>query len=188
VASRINFVFLITTDGSRQEELHKLVTSSLHGYQIALFLLLQNGAKLSSDLRAIMPAKTVLMYEEGKIPLSVARNRLLNELELRGKDMSIDTRTVVLLSDDDCWYPKDFFANFPNFEDIGICRALDPQTGKHFATFNLEKRRGSSFMSSWELMFYGVSISFLFRYGVIKGMRFKENIGLGNKISQGEES
>jgi hypothetical protein len=182
------FVFLITTDGSRQAELHRLITSSLHGDQIAVFLLLQNGANLSPELQASLPTQTVLLHEAGRIPLSVARNRLLDQLELHENAMGIDGRAVVLLADDDCWYPEDFFTNFPNFEAVGVCRALDPETGKHFSTFNLENRSGSSRLSPWELMFYGVSISFLFRYEAIKGMRFKQNIGLGNKISQGEES
>lgn len=188
IETKQNFVFLITTDGSREDELRRLISSSLNSARIAIFLLLQNGAKLSSEMQEILPAKTVVLLEEFRIPLSIARNRLLDHVEKHEAAMGVDRDAVVLLADDDCWYPKEFFDDFPDFDGIGVCRAMDPESGKHFSTFSLTARREKSFLGRWELMFYGVSISFLFRYGTIKGMRFKENIGLGNKISQGEES
>jgi hypothetical protein len=183
-----SFVFLITTDGSRDKEMERLVDSFAYVDSAAVFLLLQNGAELPRSLAARLPVQNVLLRDERKIPLSVARNRLLDEVEAYAQAFKIGAQTVVLLADDDCWYPEEFFTRFPAFDEIAVCQALDPESGKHFSTFNLSKRRAKTPLASWELMFYGVSISFLFRYDAIRGMRFKENIGLGNKVSQGEES
>jgi hypothetical protein len=182
------FILIVTTDGRRSQEFVRLLRSIPCGEKIALFILLQNSAMLAEEVKELLPIDTVMLYEAGIVPLSVARNRLLSAVEQYEKKYTINENSIVLLADDDCWYPIEFFDHVPAFVDVAVCRALDPESGKHFSTFNIEKRKAGSALAPWELMFYGVSISFLFRYGAIKGMRFKENIGLGNSISQGEES
>lgn len=183
-----NFAFLITTDGSRPAELERLLASCQKAGRAAIFLLLQKNSDLSTSALSLLPSRSRILRDDRIIPLSVARNRMLDELEKCQDEFFIDASTVVLLTDDDCWYPESFFENFEQFKDVGVSKALDPDSGKHFSTFDLAKRDRKKPLAAWELMFYGVSISFLFRYAAIKGMRFKENIGLGNKISQGEES
>jgi len=185
---KTNFVFIITTDGSRPIELERLIGSFAQVDNAAVFMLLQNGSALPESVRESLPQRTVILHDTRRIPLSIARNRLLDQVDAHELGFGIDSKTVVLLADDDCWYSDEFFARLPDFADVGVCQAVDPESGKHFSTFNLLKKAGKRYLSPWELMFYGVSISFLFRYEAIKGLRFKENIGLGNKISQGEES
>jgi hypothetical protein len=183
-----DFAFLITTDGSRPAEVERLLESCRKAGQAAIFLLLQNNAELSQATVSLLPARTKILHEKRRIPLSAARNLMLDALETHQHEFFIDASTIILLTDDDCWYPESFFFRVKNFKDVAVCKALDPASGKHFSTFDLMKRSGNAPLARWELMFYGVSISFMFRYGVVKGMRFKENIGLGNIISQGEES
>jgi hypothetical protein len=182
------FAFLITTDGSRSSELERLLASCKYAPEAAVFLLLQKGAQLSETVATLLPLRSTILYDDQLVPLSVARNRMLDALDKQCEEFSIDANTIVLLTDDDCWYPVTFFEKVPSFKNVAVCKAIDPESGKHFSTFDLTKRRGTKPLATWELMFYGVSISFLFRYGSIMGMRFKENIGLGNRISQGEES
>lgn len=186
--ARTDFVFVVTTDGSRPKEFARLLDSVLRAKSAAFFILLQRGAVLPPDVSRVLPERTVVLSDPEIIPLSVARNRLLDAISLREEAFGIHSRTLVLLADDDCWYSDDFFHDFDMDGEVAVCAARDPANGKHFSTFDITRRRSKAPLAAWELMFYGVSISFVFRYSAVRGMRFKPNIGLGNKISQGEES
>jgi hypothetical protein len=185
---RTDFAFVITTDGSRKLEFVRLISSTLNAPNAAYFILLQRDIVLDDETLKLLPKRTTILRDKKVIPLSVARNRLLVAMSEKEVAYGIDNHTVVLLADDDCWYSEDFFLSFPQLGEVGVFRAIDPSSGKRFSTLNLEKRRLSGSLSRWELMFYGVSISFWFRYSVVRGAFFNENIGLGNEICQGEES
>ena len=177
-------ILLVTTNGSRAYELDRLISSVQNNDSILLLLLYQAGAKELNDL----PKNVMAYYSDKQMPLSTARNFLLSAIPELINDNLLNDDSYVILADDDCWYPDDFFHRADLNDDGYIFSIVDPEKNKIFTTFDLRKRRTLKKIKPYEFMFYGASISIAVKYKFIKGIFFHSKLGLGNKINQGEES
>ncbi len=182
-----NFILLVTTDGSRERELDRLLRSVSQSENLLILLLLQ-GCEFTINHNLHHSSQLKTIATKNRIPLSTARNIMLDYLSSLKNDGLDLRKSYVLLSDDDCWYSDNFFDNAHFNSAAHIFHVEDPENKKTFSTWNLKKRKKQKEIKNWELMFYAVSISIAIKYDLAEKIRFNEKIGLGNEISQGEES
>lgn len=184
----LNYILLVTTDGNRPTELNRLFESIPAGHHILIALLEQCGSE------TIFPPnkwRIIRLSSPERIPLSVARNRLLDHLSKQIDPDDIGPETRLILSDDDCWYSPDFF----NIERKSIAHgailvhpAFDPSNGRAFAVTDVRKLPCYTQISPEQLLYCATSIGIDMPASLGLRLRFNEKIGLGCKISQGEET
>lgn len=129
---------------------------------------------------------TVKEYKTGGIvPLSIARNIALDNM-YKNEMLCVDN-ALVMFVDDDAWFPVDTINQLLS-EDIGTycLRTIDPECKKSFN--GLSYTDGE--VRGWHLIHDICSICLVVPYKKIcdEKLYFNEKLGLGNTISQGEES
>lgn len=180
------FTLIATSNGKRPAELARLLNSIESEEHLLLVLLMQSGTPAPPTPADFRPTLRVIACERA-LPLSQARNRMLDHIANDAELQALARGSQLMLADDDCWYPAGFFRRPPLGDAIHIFDARDPDIDRPFATFDLRKRSARE-MARWELMFYAVSIAIAVPYDLCSNRRFHEDFGLGNRISQGEES
>lgn len=182
-----SFLLIATTDGRRPLELERLIESVASCSNVTLIILFQNDSEPPPPKST--QANLVFLRSHLSLPLSDARNIILNHIKQTPTLENIAKRSVLMLADDDCWYPNGFFGRTEHLDSaIHIFNAKDPQLNRSFSTFDLSKKQPQSILRPWELMFYAVSISIGIPYSICESLRFHESFGLGHQASQGEES
>jgi hypothetical protein len=178
---------LVTTDGSRPHELAQLLASvaGVEGAQVVLAL--QNGAPAPILAPAFKP-KLLLLEVAGRVSLSEARNRMLDALEASEGFRRRAIGGHVFFADDDCWYADGFFDRLELRSGAHLFATVDPESGRTFTAFALANRSPTRPLARWELMFYAVAIAFAVPYVHCQRLRFHPDLGLGARVSQGEES
>ena len=121
----------------------------------------------------------------GIVPLSVARNLALEYL-YQLKDFNFSSCFTMFI-DDDAWYPNDTLDFLSKTEvNAYAIQTIDPEINKSFinSKFNGKEIKGYHLISDI------CSICLIVPFDILKenNFYFHEKIGLGNKISQGEES
>lgn len=184
----LTHILLVTTDGSRPVELRRLIESIPNDDRILVALLEQCGSS------AIIPPagrRVIRLSCPDRIPLSVARNRLLDHLKQELRPDEVDSCTRLILSDDDCWYGPGFFdAGREEFarDAILVHPAFDPENGRAFAVNDVRRLPRHSIIPASRLLFCATSIGLDIPAKLGLRLRFNEKIGLGCRISQGEET
>ena len=104
-----DYLLLTTCDGRNERllDLIRLLHSidaeiQTHGLRIRHYILLQNTRKLPQQLAANVSEQRILMLESGRLSLSRARNRMLQQAK---HDGALATATLCAFPDDDAWYP-----------------------------------------------------------------------------------
>lgn len=126
-----------------------------------------------------------------RIPLSAARNRLLDHLSQQLDPSEVGSGTRLILSDDDCWYSPDFFdagREEVSRDAILVHPAFDPTNGRAFAVMDVRGMPRHSIIPAHRLLFCATSIGIDMPAKLGLSLRFNEKIGLGCQISQGEET
>ena len=141
-----------------------------------------------------MPMDKVYKYEFSEckifdigeqIPLSKARNIVLKYLyEINDTN---DENAIIMFVDDDAWFPKETIDYLLQTEIRGLClRTIDPDTNKSFNGLNYTEGE----VKGRHLVTDICSICLVAPFDVLKKNKlyFNEKLGVGNEISQGEES
>lgn len=184
----LTHIILVTTDGHRPAELRRLIESIPDDDRILIALLEQCG---SSAVLPLSGRRVIRLSCPDRIPLSVARNRLLDHLHQRLHPSEVDSGTRLILSDDDCWYGPGFFE--AGREEIArdailVHPAFDPDNGRAFAVTDVRRFPRHSVIPASQLLFCATSIGLDIPAKLGLRLRFNERIGLGCRISQGEET
>jgi len=184
----LTHIIIVTTDGSRPAELRRLIDSIPDDDSIAIALLEQCGSieYLPNTKRQILRLSSA-----NRIPLSVARNRLLDHLSQNLGPTDVGHRTRLILSDDDCWYSPDFFDAGREAiaqDAILVHPAFDPENNRAFAVTDVRGLPHHCSIPLSRLLFCVTSIGIDMPARLALSLRFNEKIGLGCKVSQGEES
>jgi hypothetical protein len=187
--------FLLLTTSIITENTEKLekMINSLRGYhassdiQIKHVLLLQKTSEeqakaLSESLS--FPEWTQVLSDERMLPLSVARNIMLNHVHTSGE--VIDNDTVVAFPDDDCWYPEGLLTYIaaifqPPKMAFLFCR---------YGTQTVAATKAASLIAPTykDLVFNASSNTLFLRWAVIKKVgAFNELLGVGAKYNGGED-
>lgn len=121
----------------------------------------------------------------GIVPLSIARNIALDDM-YKNEALCVDN-ALVMFVDDDAWFPEKTINQLLD-EDIGAycLRTIDPECNKSFN--GLSYTDGE--VRGWHLIHDICSICLVVPYKKLFDAKlyFNEKLGLGNTISQGEES
>lgn len=121
----------------------------------------------------------------GIVPLSIARNIVLDDMYKN--EMLCMNNALVMFVDDDAWFPKETINQLLN-EDMGAycLRTIDPECNKSFNGISYTNGE----VKGWHLIHDICSICLVVPYKELyeNRMYFNTKLGLGNTISQGEES
>lgn len=179
-------LFIIPTDLKDPFYIKRIITSLDIACNINIVII--NQSKNDNVENHIVPKKAVILNEiktKGIVPLSVARNMALTYL-YENYDDSIKN-TLTLFVDDDAWYPEETlqFLLAADIKSYAI-QTIDPDTNKSF----VKSRFNNSEIKGHRLITDICSICLIVPFHCLKQLKlvFNERIGLGNTISQGEES
>lgn len=123
------------------------------------------------------------IFTQGVVPLSIARNLGLDHLY---EKKNITQNSLVMFVDDDAWFPLETINYLLNKDVKGISlKTVDPIQNKSFK--KVKKRKGE--VRGYHLIRDIVSICLVIPYEYLSNKPyFNTRLGLGNNISQGEES
>lgn len=119
-----------------------------------------------------------------RVPLSYARNKGLDYLYANS---ALAEKAFVMFVDDDAWFPKETLKYILETEIRAFSlKTIDPIQNKSFS--KVMKIKGE--IKNFHLIHDIVSICLVVPYSELLKSKpyFNENLGLGNQISQGEES
>lgn len=184
-----NIILLTTTDikSGRSPQLDRLISSielcKDINTNIELCLLLQNYSKHENLQK--FPEWVNVCSIEGRLPLSIARNKLL-ELAFRSK--LVQDKSIVAFPDDDCWYPENVLqfihdAFDQNQElDFLFCRYAS-NTQEIDSTLTLKQPSAQDVISF-------ASSNTIFVTGLLakKLNKFSEDLGVGTALNGGEDT
>ena len=150
-----------------------------------LFVNQSDGLRLQ-DVYKVNKCQYIEYQTKRLVPLSVARNIALKDMY---ENELIDVKkSIVMFVDDDAWFPYETIQMLLGSEIITAkcLRTIDPETRKSFN--GLSYTDGE--VKGWHLIHDICSICLVLPYKEIyeKKLLFNEHLGLGNEISQGEES
>lgn len=187
----MNIYFLATSMGSRPDMFEDLLVSFQQlaipaGWSVSLMVLDQAPAvhapilernQCSSDRRVVLVSVT------GPLGLSIARNRLLEQIDGDG---------YVVFCDDDATYPADFLQRLQDeFAigdiDIGVFRLLNK--GEQGTYGNRRYPAARRMLGPSELINVAISLNLVMRLSCIHDAGgFNEDLGVGSKGLCGEET
>lgn len=173
---------LVPTIGEREREIRRLFDSIIdQRYEnVEVVLVVQNNFEEMENLCLSYKNRLNVLYiatkEKG---ISKARNLGLKEL----------SGDIILLSDDDCWYPKGAFESIINsFKknpkiDIFLSQIFDPEKGELYKNYSTIRKE---IIGRFDLLSRS-SIEIAFR-NTRPIFTFDEAFGLGAKYVAGEEN
>ncbi len=136
--------FILTSDGSRNRDLEKLL-NSINKINNSFVLFVDQSQDYS---------KTEIVFSKFKfdyqlidvghvIPLSRARNMALDYLE---RNLNPSDEDVLLFSDDDCFYSDEFidFINNEFGDDVYVFPVVDHNTSEFFTQRGVKKSKVAS--------------------------------------------
>lgn len=181
-------LFIATSDveGGRRDLLNRMlesVVSSASTPQVRVLLLLQNCEEEAKQA-AEVPSYVTTFHTPNRIPLSVARNRLLSFAVEQGW---AHEQTIFLFPDDDCWYPEGALDNAvavfarDNDMEFWFCRYGSTPTAPGREAGRRAKVR--------EAIREACSITLAVRGSLLRRVGFfDEGLGLGTAIPGGEDT
>lgn len=183
----LTHILLVTTDGTRRDEVRRLFESIPAMPGILVALLEQGGSTTQFSCGHRMLRLSI----PGRLSLSAARNRLLDVVCQKLLPNEVGPQTRLIFSDDDCWYSNQFFevgTELAALNQVLIHPAYDPNSGRAFAVNDVRSLINFSHIDPKQILFLATSISIDVPARLGLQLRFNERIGLGCKVSQGEET
>lgn len=177
--------FVITSSLQNQKDVIRLCKSVDICSNIHLFFVNQSKENNIQDIYEFKYCKINEFNTNGIIPLSVARNIALEYMY--NTPFLLVEEAIVMFIDDDAWFPKETIDMLLKTEIKSMClRTIDPETNKSFN--GLSYTEGE--VKGWHLIHDICSICLVVPYKNICETKeyFHEYLGVGNEISQGEES
>lgn len=181
-----NYLYLIVTSNMRnKDDVQRFCSSVDIDYNIFIFFINQSEIITLEEIYRFSKC-TIKEYKTyGVIPLSKARNIALVDMY---NDASLNKENaVVMFVDDDAWFPEDTIKYLLSTNQKAKClRTIDPDLKKSFN--GLSYTEGE--VKGWHLIHDICSICLVVPYENLVTLKllFNENLGVGNRISQGEES
>lgn len=172
---------LVPTLGSREEELNRLIDTlekqTYKNFEV-IFVTQGNHDKIANMIKSHkhLTIKQLKMNTKG---LSKARNVGLKAV----------TGDIVILSDDDCWYPFDAFEHITDIFDaqknakIVLTQIFDPNKNVLYKSYD----SNSQYINNKLKLMAKSSIEIAFKKDLVLNSRFDELFGLGSKFICGEE-
>lgn len=152
---------------------------------IFVYFINQSEQTMMEDVYSFSLSK-VQEIRTGKIvPLSVARNIALRKIYKERQ--VIYKESLIMFVDDDAWFPVETINSLLTCEIKAFSlKTIDPELNRSFSLSN----QMTGEIKGWHLIHDIVSISLVLPLEELDRDKslFNENLGLGNKISQGEES
>ena len=181
-----NRLYLIVTSNLKnKEEVLRFCKSVDIDASITIFFINQSTNESLSDTYRFNICKVKEFKTRGVVPLSRARNIALDDM-YKNEKFNVNN-ALTMFVDDDAWFPKETIEHLL-FEDIGAycLRTIDPGCNKSFN--GLSYTDGE--VNGWHLIHDICSICLVVPYKSLFETKayFNEKLGLGNTISQGEES
>lgn len=176
------FSLLLPTLGTRENELRRLFDSLLdqEKVDIEVIIIAQGGYDLLN--------KVVKEYKD-KLKLKIVHTSKKGLSHARNTGLKYVTGDILVLTDDDCWYPKNIFKKINNIiENSQICtfQIYDPNKKEYFKEYSNESRIHRSFFQSFKVA--SIEIFVNLKKVKITDIVFDENFGLGSKYPSGEEN
>ena len=176
---------VVTSNFNSKEDVLRFAKSVDISSNITVFFVNQSQDESLDTVYKFNKCNTKEYRTNGIVPLSEARNIALRDMY---ESLSLDIKnSLIMFVDDDAWFPEETLSALLS-EEIGAkcLRTIDPKCGKSFNGLSYT----NGVVEGWHLIHDICSIclvvpfEFLFKYKLL----FNEKLGLGNKISQGEES
>ena len=180
----MNTLYLVVTSNLKEPDYYIRFAKSVD-YCSNIRVFFVNQSNMPMDMVYTYKKSGCKIFDVGKqIPLSKARNKVLKYLY---ETNDHDENTIIMFVDDDAWFPKETLEHLLKSEIQGLClRTIDPVTNKSFNGLNNTEGE----VMGWHLVTDICSICLVAPFGVLKKNKllFNEKLGVGNEISQGEES
>lgn len=151
--------------------------------RIHIYFINQSCTELLSDIYEFKNCKITEITTNGLIPLAQSRNIAFSSIY---KNESSENE-LVMFPDDDAWFPEETIEFLLHCEKRAYAlKTIDPMLNKSFnkVTDKTDKVKGRHVIKDICSICFVVPLDFLLK----KRYCFNEKLGVGNEISQGEES
>jgi len=179
-------IIIMPSDMKNESDVRRAVASIDVSKNVILFFINQSSSRKLEDIIQVEKCTVKELSTGHVIPLSAARNLALDIIYKNMDEYSF--HTVVMFVDDDAWFPEDTIDYLLNFEAANISlMTIDPAARKSFKKVKPHHAReikGYHLISDIVSICLVVILNDLYKCKIY----FNEKIGLGNDISQGEES
>lgn len=183
----MNELYLIVPSNMRvEDDIKRLIESVDISEHIHLILINQSDTKkMLHEVIKIGSLQVTEILTQGQIPLAIARNKGLEYLHCN--EEKIKDNSLVMFVDDDAWFPKETLNYLLKTKIRAFSlKTIDPYMNKSFN--KVRKKKGE--VTGYHLIKDIVSICLVVPLKDVLKLKlfFNEKLGLGNFISQGEES
>ena len=181
-----NLCLIVTSFLEYENEVIRLFDSLGESNQITVIFINQSNKDHTTLFNKYRKRFNLIeIKSDCRISLSAARNMALRYLY---SDSTMDEKTFILFTDDDAWYPVDTIKYLLSCENKAYSLMVyDPFLGKSFLPY---QNRKQGIIKKERIITDIISISIVVPFGYLKrdSLFFNEKLGLGNLISQGEET
>ncbi len=181
----MNTLFLvIPSNMKRYSDVIRLFQSIDISNNIVVYFVNQSSEGLElQDIYEVKMCKVVEIKTGKIIPLSSARNLAIDKMLKNERKEN----ALIMFIDDDAWFPQDTIEYLISCEIKGmVIDTIDPQNNRSF-----KRNKKIRFkLNTYDVCCNIISICMIVPLDILasKRLSFNENLGLGCKISQGEES
>ena len=177
-------VLVVPSDLKMQENFTRIAESIDVFEDITVYFINQSEEKSLNDVYEFKKSECNEIRTYKTVPLSTARNIALKKIY---KECRFENNTLIMFVDDDAWFPRETL-EYLLISDVKAysLKTIDPAVDKSFSL----SHKTQGIVKGWHLVHDIVSICLVVPLMFLKenGMFFNEKLGLGNRISQGEES
>lgn len=177
---------IIPSDMKNHHDIKRVMESIDVSQNISVYFINQaTDDKLLTDIYELKLCNLVEIKTGGIVPLSVARNYALKELNK--KRNLIEHNSLVMFVDDDAWFPRETIDYLLSCDIKGlVLNTVDQENGKSFKNNKGKKGEVKGYHICCDIISICMVIPLTFLLKT--NLRFNERLGLGCEISQGEES
>lgn len=179
-----DLLLIVTSNLKNENDIKQLAKSIDISENIHLYFINQSEDKELLQLYKFSNCRVTEIQTKKVVPLSKARNIALRKIYQECQELN---NTLVMFPDDDAWFPRetiDFLLNC-KIQAYAI-KTIDPILNK---SFNKVKNK-QKYVTGWHVVKDICSICIVVPLHELEKKKalFNEQLGLGNEISQGEES
>lgn len=176
---------VVTSSLQNKNDVMRFAESVDISSDISVFFINQSVEENLDDVYLFEKCKVKEYNTYGIVPLSTARNIALKDMY--SDSGVVDKDVYVMFVDDDAWFPVETLQMILKGGNSAMClRTIDPNANKSFNGLSYTKGE----VRGWHLIHDICSICLVVPYDFLKNTKqlFNEQLGVGNRISQGEES
>lgn len=176
-------IMIVASNMKNKNDVIRFAKSVDLSERIHIYFINQSTTEMLSDIYEFKSCKVTEITTNGIIPLAQSRNiafSIIYKKESTGNKL-------VMFPDDDAWFPEETISFLLNCEICAYAlKTIDPVLNKSFnkVTDKAEKVKGRHVIKDICSICFVVPLDFLLK----KRYYFNEKLGVGNDISQGEES